>query len=132
MSSFFPKGLIPSGLPSNVKVLPWIPQNDLLAHGGTKAFISHTGHNSLNEAAFYGVPLICMPLFLDQFSNCAQAQSVGMAIGVDIKTVTGDEIYNSITRIIQEPRYLNYNSYNIIVKNFNIPCVSAARLSKTD
>ena len=132
MSSFFPKGLIPRDLPSNVKVLPWIPQNDLLAHGGTKAFISHSGHNSLNEAAFYGVPLICMPLFLDQFSNCAQAQSVGMAIGVDIKTVTGDEIYNSITRIIQEPRYLNYNSYNIIVKNYNIPCVSAARLSKTD
>jgi len=98
-------GLIPRGLPSNVKVLPWIPQNDLLAHGGTKAFISHTGHNSLYEAAFYGVPLICMPLFLDQFSNCAQAQSVGMAIGVDIKTVTGDEIYHSITRIIQEPSF---------------------------
>lgn len=68
-----------------------------------------------------------MPLFLDQFSNCAQAQSVGMAIGVDIKTVTGDEIYHFITRIIQEPRYLNYNSYNIIVKNYNIPCVSAAQ-----
>ena len=102
---FFPKGHVPKGLPSNVKVLPWIPQNDLLAHNSTKAFLSHTGHNSLYEAAFYGVPLICMPLFLDQFSNCAQARSVGMAIGVDVKTVTGDEIYHSIRRIIQEPRY---------------------------
>ena len=105
MPSLFPKGLIPKGLPSNVKVLPWIPQNDLLAHDNTRAFISHTGHNSLYEAAFYGVPLICMPLFLDQFSNCAQAQSAGIAIGVDIKTVTGEEIYHSIRRIIQEPRY---------------------------
>ena len=59
------------------------------------------------EAAFYGVPLICIPIFLDQFSNCAQARSVGMAIGVDIKTVTGDGIYHSIQRIIQEPRYFH-------------------------
>ncbi|XP_020621501.1 UDP-glucuronosyltransferase 2B10-like [Orbicella faveolata] len=98
-------GHVPKGLPPNVKVLPWIPQNDLLAHNRTKAFISHAGHNSLYEAAFYGVPMICMPLFLDQFSNCAQARSVGMAVGVDIKTVTGDEVYQSIRRIIQEPSF---------------------------
>ena len=87
-----------------MKVLPWIPQNDLLAHNSTKAFISHTGHNSLYEAAFYGVPLVCVPIFFDQFSNCAQAQSVGIAIGIDIKTATGDEIYHSIRAVLEQPR----------------------------
>ncbi|XP_078380887.1 UDP-glucuronosyltransferase 2A1-like [Oculina patagonica] len=98
-------GFVPKDLSSNVKVLPWIPQNDLLAHNSTKAFISHTGHNSLYEAAFYGVPLVCVPLFFDQFSNCAQAQAVGMAIGINIKTTTGDEIYYSIRRILGEPSF---------------------------
>ncbi|XP_020621485.1 UDP-glucuronosyltransferase 2B19-like [Orbicella faveolata] len=96
---------IPEDLSSNIKVLPWIPQNDLLAHNGTKAFISHTGHNSLYEAAFYGVPLVCVPIFGDQPSNCIQAQTVGMAIGVDLKTVTGDEMYQSIWRILEEPSF---------------------------
>ena len=45
-----------------------------------------------------------MPLFADQYSNCVQAQSVGMATGVDIKTATGDEIYESISRILKESR----------------------------
>ncbi|XP_078380886.1 UDP-glucuronosyltransferase 2B31-like [Oculina patagonica] len=96
---------IPENLSSNIKVLQWIPQNDILAHNSTKAFISHTGHNSLYEAAFYGVPLVCVPLFADQFSNCVQAQSVGMAIGINIKTTSGDEIYHSIRRILEEPSF---------------------------
>ena len=98
------KGYIPDDLCSNIKVLSWIPQNDLLAHNSTKAFISHTGHNSLYEAAYYGVPLVCVPIFSDQPSNCVQAQSFGIAIGIDIKTVTGDEIYHSIRRVLEEPR----------------------------
>ena len=101
---FFSKGYIPDDLSSNIKVLPWIPQNDLLAHNSTKAFISHGGHNSLYEAAFYGVPLVCVPIFADQLSNCVQAQSVGIATGIDIKSVTGDEVYQAIRRILEEPR----------------------------
>ena len=103
--TFFIEGHVPEDLSSNIKVLPWIPQNDLLAHKSrTKAFISHTGHNSLYEAAFYGVLLVCVPIYGDQPSNCIQAQSVGMAIGIDMKTATGDEIYQSIMRILEEPR----------------------------
>ena len=75
-----------------------------MAHKGTKAFISHAGLNSLYEAAFYGVPVVCVPLFGDQHSNCVQAQAVGMATGIDIMTATGDEIYNLIRRILEEPR----------------------------
>ena len=30
-------------MPSNVKFMSWLPQNDLLAHNKTKLFITHGG-----------------------------------------------------------------------------------------
>lgn len=54
-------------LPSNVKILSWVNQNDILAHPKTKAFISHCGLLGTQEAAWYGVPVLGIPFFSDQF-----------------------------------------------------------------
>ena len=67
-------------------------------------FISHTGHSSLYESAFYGVPLLCTPLLADQFSNGIQAQVVGMGVGFDIKKMEEDEIYQKIQLVLNNPR----------------------------
>ena len=32
-----------------LQVTPWVPQNDILGHPSTKAFLSHVGANGLNE-----------------------------------------------------------------------------------
>ena len=36
-------------MPSNVKFMSWLPQNDLLAHNKTKLFITHGGMNGKVE-----------------------------------------------------------------------------------
>lgn len=54
-------------LPENVIIQPWVKQNDILAHNKTMAFISHCGLLSTQEAAWYGVPVIGIPFFSDQF-----------------------------------------------------------------
>lgn len=54
-------------LPKNVMIQPWVKQNDILAHPKTKAFISHCGLLSTQEAAWYGVPAIGIPFFADQY-----------------------------------------------------------------
>ncbi|CAK5041326.1 unnamed protein product [Meloidogyne enterolobii] len=58
-------------LPENVYKFGWVKQRDILAHPKTRLFISHCGLNSLNEAAFEGVPLLCIPIFGDQNYNSA-------------------------------------------------------------
>ena len=35
-----------------LQVMPWVPQNDILGHPSTKAFLSHMGANGLNEVKF--------------------------------------------------------------------------------
>lgn len=54
-------------LPSNVHIFSWLPQNDILADPKTKLFITHSGLLSIQEATIHGVPMIGMPVFVDQY-----------------------------------------------------------------
>ena len=36
---------------SNVRIVSWAPQNDLLGHPNVKAFFTQAGMNSFNEAS---------------------------------------------------------------------------------
>ena len=98
-------GYIPSFLASNVKVMDWLPQNDLLGHKDIKAFVSHVGHNSLYETAYHGVPVVGFPLFAEQHSNARKAEHFGFGSAVDHKTTDAQQLYKVIEFVISEPRY---------------------------
>lgn len=51
-------------LPSNVRVFAKVPQLTLLSRAAL--FVTHGGMNSVNEALYYGVPMIVLPFGLDQ------------------------------------------------------------------
>lgn len=55
-----------SEIPKNVLIRRWLPQSDILAHANVKAFFSHSGQLSTQEAIWRGVPLLCMPFAFDQ------------------------------------------------------------------
>ena len=99
-----PAGYIPSFLGTNIRVMEWLPQNDLLAHKDIKAFVSHVGHNSLYESAYHGVPLVAFPLYGDQHSNAMKAQHVGLGLAVDYKSSNAQQLFETIERVISEPR----------------------------
>ena len=84
--------------------MEWLPQNDLLAHRDIKAFVSHVGHNSLYESAYHGVPLVSFPLFADQHTNAKLAEHAGIGLTVDHKSFNAQELFETIERIIDEPR----------------------------
>ena len=95
---------IPPSLSPNIKVVSWLPQNDLLAHKDIKAFVSHVGHNSLYESAYHGVPVVAVPLFADQFPNAKKAEQFGFGISVDHETMDAQQLFEAIERVTNEPR----------------------------
>ena len=95
---------IPSPLSPNIKVVEWLPQNDLLAHKDIKVFVSHVGHNSLYESTFHGVPLVAFPLYADQFTNAKKVEHFGLGVSVDHNTMDVEQLVEKIEHVIKEPR----------------------------
>ena len=52
----------------------WLPQVAVLSHVMVSAFLTHGGMNSIAEATFAHVPMLCMPFFSDQPDNCVHAE----------------------------------------------------------
>ncbi|XP_049486529.1 UDP-glucuronosyltransferase 2A1 isoform X4 [Panthera uncia] len=99
------KGKKPATLGANTRLYDWIPQNDLLGHPQTKAFITHGGTNGIYEAIYHGVPMVGVPMFADQPDNIAHMKAKGAAVEVNINTMTSEDLLNALRTVINEPSY---------------------------
>ena len=91
-------------LPANVKLVPWLPQQDLLGHPKARLFVTHGGLFSNQEAVYHGVPLISIPIYSDQFINAQKAQDDGYAIHFDWDQLSEENaLYNAIQKVLSDP-----------------------------
>uniref|UniRef100_A0A8R1DVW7 UDP-glucuronosyltransferase n=1 Tax=Caenorhabditis japonica TaxID=281687 RepID=A0A8R1DVW7_CAEJA len=92
-------------LPSNVHLFKWLPQKDLLLHNRTKAFITHGGYNSMQEAISAGVPLVTIALFGDQPKNAQVARKHGFAVNIQKGTLSKETIVEALHEIFENDSY---------------------------
>ncbi|XP_036622171.1 UDP-glucuronosyltransferase 1A3-like isoform X1 [Trichosurus vulpecula] len=98
-------GTPPSNLAKNTKLVKWLPQNDLLAHPKTQAFISHAGSHGIYEALCNGVPMVLMPLSGDQMDNAKRMESRGAGVTLNILEMTSDDLSKTLKKVINDKSY---------------------------
>ncbi|XP_045389035.1 UDP-glucuronosyltransferase 2A2 isoform X1 [Lemur catta] len=98
-------GKKPATLGNNTQLYDWIPQNDLLGHPKTKAFITHGGTNGIYEAIYHGIPMVGVPMFADQPDNIAHMKAKGAAVEVNLNTMRSADLLNALRAVINEPSY---------------------------
>ncbi|PIN21917.1 UDP-glucuronosyl and UDP-glucosyl transferase [Handroanthus impetiginosus] len=113
----FPKGekrtleqVLPSGFLERVRdrglVLEgWAPQAQILGHENIGGFVSHCGCSSMMESMKFGVPIIAMPMHLDQPLNARLLEEIGVGVEVvrnGLGRLDKEEVAAVIRRVVAE------------------------------
>ncbi|XP_057870199.2 7-deoxyloganetin glucosyltransferase [Cryptomeria japonica] len=105
-------GILPQGFLERIRdrglIVRWAPQVKVLSHPSVRAFLTHSGWNSVMESFSFGIPMLGWPYFMDQFLNCRFVKDmwkIGMDFeGVDVdenKLVTREEVEKGVRRIME-------------------------------
>lgn len=95
----------PSSLGDNTLLVEWLPQNDLLGHPKTRAFVAHGGTNGLYEAIYHGIPVLGLPLLFDQFDNLLRLKVRGAARVLEANSLTKEGFLEALKDILETPSY---------------------------
>lgn len=94
--------------PVNFIVRSHVPQLEVLQRADL--FITHAGMNSLQEALYFGVPMVLIPHQMEQALNAriAQTQGVGVVLADRPpygKGVTATQLRSAADRVLSQPQY---------------------------
>ncbi|KAJ0172132.1 hypothetical protein K1T71_012105 [Dendrolimus kikuchii] len=111
-----------TGLPKNVHILKWAPQPSILSHPNCVLFITHGGLLSTTETIHFGVPIIGIPVFADQFINVNVAVQKGLAKKVDLSYTMAGDLKAAIIDILSDPKYTEtVKMYSLVYHDRPVP-----------
>jgi glucuronosyltransferase len=96
---------VPFEIPSNIMIVKWMPQSEVLSHKNVRIVWTHGGLLSTQETIWKGIPMIVMPFFLDQKSNAKVLAAKGVGIYLDIKTLSMQSVLYAIEEILYNESY---------------------------
>ncbi|KAL0129001.1 hypothetical protein PUN28_004006 [Cardiocondyla obscurior] len=89
----------------NILALNWLPQQSILAHPNIKLFIYQGGLQSTEEAIYYGVPLVGLPVIWDQIYQVQNIIRLGVGVRLSLNNLSKKNIETSIYEVINNDRY---------------------------
>ncbi|XP_057565381.1 UDP-glucuronosyltransferase 3A2 isoform X2 [Hippopotamus amphibius kiboko] len=92
-------------LAANVKIVDWLPQNDLLGHPRIRLFVTHGGVNSVMEAIQHGVPVVGIPLFGDQPENLLRVEAKKFGVSIQLTQIRAETLALKMKQVIEDKRY---------------------------
>lgn len=102
--SKFPEGFVERTKNKGL-VIPWAPQLQVLNHPALGGFLTHCGWNSTLESIFMGVPMLCLPISVDQPLNAQLIEKqygVGMGFTRQDNGIASREEIERVVRALME------------------------------
>jgi len=93
----------------NFMVTKWVPQKDLLGSGRLTLFISHCGNNGRIEGIYYNVPILCIPLFGDQYANGIRVRERGFGEMLIKEDLTKNSLTAMVTMMLENISFYQNN-----------------------
>ena len=87
-------------IPENIHAFSCVPQIEVLQH--TDVFLTHCGMNSINEALYFGVPMVAMPFLNDQLTNARRITELGLGKRVRSFPSRGKELYRAVCEVYRD------------------------------
>ncbi|XP_047962223.1 beta-D-glucosyl crocetin beta-1,6-glucosyltransferase-like [Salvia hispanica] len=78
----------------------WAPQAQILGHESVGGFVSHCGISSMMESMKFGVPIIAMPMHLDQPLNARLVGLIGVGVEV-VRDARGRLERGAVARVVR-------------------------------
>lgn len=112
----------------NVFLFEWLPQTDIFATGMVKLFITQGGQQSMEEAIYYGVPMLVIPFFGDQEMNARRVETLGIGRRLSFSELNVNNVVEKATDILhnQQKYKMKVNELSRIVKDNLMPPVKLA------
>ena len=92
-------------LGENLHVFDWLPQQELIQDKRTVLLISHCGINSVYEALYHSTPVLCIPLFGEQFDNAGRVTSRKVGKAMTLHDLTKESLEHTINDLINDGQY---------------------------
>jgi UDP:flavonoid glycosyltransferase YjiC (YdhE family) len=89
-------------LPANTVVQPFTRHAAVMPH--TSVFITHAGLGSVGAALSHGVPMVCVPLFLEQPDNAAHVEALGAGRVLPTSASSAD-VRAAVEDVLSNPSY---------------------------
>ncbi|MXQ95373.1 hypothetical protein E5288_WYG013189 [Bos mutus] len=114
-------------LAANVKIMDWLPQNDLLAHPHIRLFVTHGGMNSIMEAIHHGVPMVGIPVFEDQDENLLRVETRKFGVSIQLEQMKAETLALKMKQVMEDKRYKSAAEAASIIRRSQ-PLTPAQRL----
>lgn len=116
---------------ARLRVEPFVRQRAVLAHPNVKVFLTHGGQTSVNEGLAAGRPLVCMPLFCDQYEMAESIYRHGLGLVFhkdELLDKQADRLRSFILRVDQEPSFKKMAARHARLMRIRHGCARAAEV----
>ncbi len=114
-------------IPENFMVRPFFPQLEVLTQ--TQCSVSQGGMNSVQEALYFGVPLVVLPSTGEQTLTANRIQELGLGIGLEIEDPPISELKEHVEAVLSDPGYSQRaKEFSVLSRNSGGPPEAARRI----